>query len=198
MPSARREAGFTVVELMFTMALVAILLTLAVFAIRQFWFNRALVAGQDEITVQLRTLQQAAVSEGISGRYHGAWFDPGSELWGSVVYESGTCRSTGTYELSSGVLVESVTVGTTAADVDFQSPTDVAAACQTQLASVSDDVDVKFVWFLSRGVGTETSGDHIHITQTRLDRSEEIQVRVIGLTGRVEPVTVVPTPGEDD
>lgn len=178
------QAGFSLVELLFAMALASILLTLAAFAIRQFWFQRSLMGGQDQIATQLRAIQTTAVSEGVSGRYYGGWFDPGSEDWGTVRYQSGTCTSTGAFELDAGVQVESVAVATAAADVNFTSPTDVATTCQTQLTAVPDDTDVRFVWFLARGIGTETTGNHIRIVQPRLDNRME-QIQVIGLTGRV-------------
>ena len=183
-PSGDAQGGFSLIELIFVMAIMSILLSLGALAARQFWFQRALIAGQDEIASQLRAVQQQVIAEGVSGRYHGAWFDPGASDWGTVRYQSSTCTSTGNYDLAAGVEVESVTVATTVAEVNFASPTDIAATCRTQLSLASD---TRFVWFLSRGMGTETSGDHIEIIQPRRDDRTE-QIRVYGLTGRVEKV----------
>lgn len=186
-PTSHGQSGFSLIELMFAMALFSIVVTLGAFAARQFWFQRALIRAQDDVTVQLRNLQQRVVAEGVSGRYHGAWFDPDSSNWGTVRYQSGTCTSTGTFSFDAGVEVDSITAATTGAEVNFGSPTDVAATCRSQLSQVPDTTDVKFVWFLSRGIATATSGDHIQLIQPRRDNRIE-QVRVVGLTGRVEKV----------
>jgi hypothetical protein len=83
--------------------------------------------------------------------------------------------------------VDSIAVGATAGEVNFATPTDIAATCRTQLSQVPNGTDVNFVWFLSRGIATETTGDHIQIVQPRRDDRIE-QIRVYGLTGRVEKV----------
>ena len=186
-PDPGAQAGFSLIELLVVISLTSLLMGLGAFAARQFWFQRALIAGQDIIATQLRGLQQRVISEGVSGRFHGAWFDPDSSDWGTVRYQAGTCTSTGAYQLDAGVEVDSVTVATTAAEVDFTSPTDIAATCRTQLAAVPNGTDVTFVWFLSRGVATETSGSHIQIVQPRREDRIE-QVRVYGLTGRAEKI----------
>lgn len=185
--SSAPEGGFTLIELLVGIGMISILVTLGAFAAREFWFQRALLGSHDEIVNQLRATQLRAVSEGVSGRYHGAWFDPDTSDWGTVSYQSGTCTSTGAYTLPGGVEVDSVTVGTTAAEVNFASPTDIAATCRTQLSQVPNGSDVTFVWFLARGVATETSGSHIQIIQPRRDNRTK-QIRVLGLTARVEKV----------
>ena len=182
-----RQGGFTLIELMVAMALLSIIVVMGAFAARQFWFQRALLTGQDQIAVQLRALQQRAISEGVSGRYHGAWFDPDTSAWGTVRYQAGTCTSTGLQSLDAGVEVDSISAATTAAEVNFASPTDIAATCRTQLSQVPNGTDVGFVWFLQRGVATDTTGNHIQIIQPRRD-DRTMQVRVLGLTGRVERV----------
>src|SRR5688500_10054793 len=115
------DGGFSLIELIFTMALVTILMTLGAFAARQFWFRRSLTGGQDQIVTQLRALQSKVVGEGSASRYRGAWFDPGTEDWGTLSYNAttATCTATGTFELDAGVEIQDADVATTAAGVDF-------------------------------------------------------------------------------
>ena len=176
------------IELLVTMGLTSLLLMMGVLAARQFWFQRSLVGGQDQVATQLRALQQRVVADGVSSRYYGAWFAEGTDNWGTVRYDSNptpppasTCTRTAGLRLDAEVRITTVEAATSVSEVDLSA---AIAACRG-LASIPNNAD--FVWFLSRGMATETIGQHIVLTQPRLDnRSEEI--RVFGLTGRVEKV----------
>ncbi len=180
-----KEDGFSLIELLFVMALVGILLTLGAFAARQFWFQRSLLGGQDEVATQLRALQQRVVAEGVATRYHGAWFttdDADDERWGTVRFDSvaGTCTSTGQFQFDAGVLVSQVDFADSVSGVDFAT---AITSCRG-LANVPDSAD--FVFFLTRGTGTESTQDLV-LAQPRLDNRSEA-IRVLALTGRVEKV----------
>lgn len=182
-----RERGFTLVELMFIMALVAILMTLGAFSIRQFWFQRSLIGAHDQITTQLRVLQAQAVSEGVSTRYYGAWFDPSNATyrfrWGTVRYDAvaNTCTRLGNFVLDAGVEVNQASFDDTGSGgIVVTTP---ITNCRTQL-SLPNTTD--FVFFFSRGTATASSSN-LRLNQPRLSgRTEEI--RVLGLTGRVEKI----------
>ena len=185
-----RERGFTLVELMFVMALVAILMTLGAFAIRQFWFERSLVGAQDQIATQLRALQVQAVSEGVTTRYYGAYFDPSDSTyktrWGTVRYDiptSGTptCTRLGDFRLDAGVEINQAGFADTGSG--GISVTTAITNCKTQL-SLPSSTDL--VFFFSRGTATASSSNLRLIQPRQQDRTEEI--RVLGLTGRVEKV----------
>ena len=179
-----RERGFSLIELMFVMALMAILTTMGAFAVRQFWFGRSLTGGQDQVATQLRTLQATAVGEGVSTRYYGAWFNTATATrsqWGTVRYDAvaNTCTSTGAFTFDAGVVVDQVNFSNTGeGGISVTTP---ITTCQN-LASIPDTAD--FVFFFSRGTATEST-DNLRLNQPRLTgRSEEI--RVLGLTARVE------------
>lgn len=188
-PETRRcvrehESGFTLIELLVTMGLVTILLTIGALSARQFWFQRSLTGGQDQMATQLQALQTRVVSDGVSGRYYGAWFDEGTDDWGTASYQSGTCTKTADLNLDANVVISAVDVATTAGGVDFSTAITTCRALNT----IPDSAE--FVWFLARGIATETdptgAGSHILLRQPELDRTEEI--RVYGLTSRVEKI----------
>ena len=179
-----KEDGFTLIELLVIMGLVAILMTLGAFAARQFWFQRSLTGGQDQVVTQLRALQQKVVAEGITTRWYGAWFNTTAATdhqWGTVRYDSvaSSCTLTGSFQFDAGVEVAAVDFA------DSVSGTSVTTAITTcrNLATIPDSSDL--VFFLSRGTATESSSD-LRITQPRLGRTEAI--RVLSLTGRAEKV----------
>lgn len=180
-----RQEGFTLVELLFTMALVAILMTLGAFAARQFWFHRSLTGAQDQIATQLRALQVRAVAEGIPTRYNGAYFDPSDSTyktrWGTVRYDTttATCTRVGDFQLDAGVEVNQANFSDTGSGgIDVSTP---ITNCRTQL-SLPGTTD--FVFFFSRGTAT-ASASNLRLIQPRLDgRTEELSV--LGLTARVE------------
>ncbi|MFN2525058.1 MAG: prepilin-type N-terminal cleavage/methylation domain-containing protein [Actinomycetota bacterium] len=58
-----KERGFTLIELLTVMMIVGALVLLAVPALRNFWFVRALESGRQEVQSQLRRQQQRVVAE---------------------------------------------------------------------------------------------------------------------------------------
>src|SRR3712207_5572238 len=86
------ESGFTVVELMATMFIGAILLTLGAGALRDYTRAKALQGARDMVVTQLRAAQQRTFSEGYP-RAYGIRFLPSGKRWDVVRYDAvtGTC-----------------------------------------------------------------------------------------------------------
>ena len=175
------ESAFTLVELLVTISLVAILLTLAASALRQFWFVRSLEGGADQVVTQLRTMQQSAVAESNPIVY-GAAFVEDTETWQPLRYlppttagGSGTCDPAGGLKyLDAGVVFSEVDFSGEPAGLDA---TDAVDACAEDAPGADDD---GFVFFLARGTARPGT---VTLYQPNLDRSEIVEV--VGLTSRV-------------
>ena len=195
----KQEQGFTLVELMATMALLSILMTLGVGALRYYWLGQSLTSERDEIFTNLRGLQQQAVSES-NPLVFGAWFkvttpatDDGSNKWGTFRYNPGdplatpvvpaTCTSTGQYRTSAGVQISAASFSDSLAGTTV---TNVASACGAQIPAASGATD--FALFLARGTATDGC---VTLTQPNRDM-DDVSVQVSQLTGRVEQVESCP------
>ena len=168
--------GFTLLEILVTMLLLTILLTLTAGALRHYWWVQSLEGGQDSIVTDLRGLQQRVTSETFPVVY-GARFTASSSRWENVKYDpvANSCSVVREGDLdggefSGGVVVESaefedyVTGGNNASD-----------GCTTGLTGAS------VVFFFARG--TATPGQ-MTLLQTSLNRRKD--VCVTGLTARVD------------
>ena len=185
----KREDGFTLVELLTTMLLLSLLLTLGVGALRYFFLGQALTNERDEIYTNLRALQQQVVAE-TNPLVFGAWFrvstpatDNGGDQWGTFRYDptpaTPTCTSTGRYRASGGVQIRSANFSDSLAGATVSSVIDRCKASIPQAASATD-----MVMFLARG--TATSGC---VTLTQPNReTDDVTVAVSNLTGRVERI----------
>lgn len=168
LPRYRREAGFTLIELMVVMGLTAVLLSLGAFALRQYWFTQAIDKGGDRVVTQLRNAQQRAATESHPVVY-GVRFVPGTGEWGVVQYDprktANKCTSETAQYFDGGVTVQSAS---------FTGGGAVTTECQTLGASN------RFVFFFARGSATPGSVTLVSdkVTQTR-------QIDVAGITGRV-------------
>src|SRR5918992_1460535 len=78
--------GFTLLEVLVTMVVLAILMTLTGGALCPFWFVQSLEGGQDSILTDLRGLQQRVTSETFPVVY-GARFTAGGSRWQNVKYD---------------------------------------------------------------------------------------------------------------
>jgi prepilin-type N-terminal cleavage/methylation domain-containing protein len=173
----RRESGFTLIETMVAMALVAILLTLTAGGLRHYWFVQSLETAHGEVRSQLRQLQEQVVSE-THPTVFGAHFRIGSSDWGVVEYDpvisaghpAATCQEVRSNKFGTGV---QVTAASFAAPVD----TTMGNLCKT-IPGASGD---KFVFFYARGSAT---GGSVTVTQPQLGRSKTLTVTPI--TGRVQ------------
>lgn len=185
-PPDRSEGGFTLIELLVYVGIISIFLTLGAFAARQLWFARSLTGAHDEIATQLRALQIKVVSEGVTTRYYGGYFDSSNgnnQRWGTVRYDSttSTCTRIGNFTLDAGVEINQVNFSDTGSGgISVATP---ITNCRTQLSLPSS---TDFVFFFARGTATESVANLRLIQPRRDDETEEI--RVLGLTARVEKV----------
>jgi prepilin-type N-terminal cleavage/methylation domain-containing protein len=170
----RSEGGFTLVELLVSMALIAVLATLSVQPLRTYWLRQGLAGASDDVATQLRSIQERVVSESHPLVY-GASFAADSDAWFLLRYDPGdstittddTCEVTGERALERGVVVSSV---------DFTAPpSDIVTACDA-VTEAGDEL----VFFYARGSAT---GGQVTLRQPILDDTETITVGPI--TGRV-------------
>jgi prepilin-type N-terminal cleavage/methylation domain-containing protein len=173
-----REDGFTLVELMTVMALMAVLLTLSAIAVRHFMFVQTLSTSTDTVTTQMRQAQQQSESESHPLVY-GVWFiNVGdSTRWGTLQYDpakASPCTEIGKRQFEKGVEVKSVS---------FAVDPVRTSACRTALGSaeVDESASAQIAFFYARGTATPGS---ITLEQTNLDRTESL--KVTGITGRVD------------
>ena len=168
------ERGFTLVEVLFVLALSSIVLSMGAFAVRNFWINRSVEGSADAVVSQLRQLQERTVSESHPLVY-GARFKVGSSSWGLVQYDpkgegsaDDSCKEVGTRQLEKGVVVKTVS---------FSDVAGVTTLCRTAISGAGSD---QFIFFFARGSATEGSLvlEHPARTKTRT-------VSVSAITGRV-------------
>lgn len=180
----KKQHGFTLIETLAVLALVAILFTLGAFALRRFWQNRSLSGGANSVVVQLGSLAEKTRAESHPVVY-GAAFEPGTSEYQLVSYQVPTpstpadCISLRTESFDAGVVIEDASfVG--AFDADEGDPdrehTGPTGVCRDALGS-----DHQFAFFFARG--TATAGD-ITLRLPALDKCRIVTVN--GLTGRVE------------
>lgn len=173
----KREDGFSLIELLTVVTLVAILFTLGAFAVRHFWLVRSLEGGKDEMATQLRQLQQR-VGAASNPLVFGARFENGSSEYQLIQYDTTdplVCNPiqqrnfTPNLEFDAGVVVESAVFTNYSSDGN-----DVTDICKD---GTYDDV----VFFFAKGSATP---GRITVSQPILDR--ELTICVQGITGRVE------------
>lgn len=163
----QEESGFTLIELMSVVALMAILMTLGAMALRRYWFVQALSGARQEIVSQLRVQQEE--SRTSAPKVFGARFTEESSDWNLIQYDDGVCTPTGeTRTFASGVEVESVAF-------DSGLSADELEDC---LDGATD-----LVLFYARGSATPGTVSVVH---PEID-GRELSVCVTGLTGRVDP-----------
>lgn len=170
----RSESGFTLIEVLVAMALLAVVLTLAVGALRHFWLVRALTNSKDTLITQLRSTQQGAVSESFPVVY-GVRFDVGTDTWYEVRYDPGnpgsgddTCSVEEKNTLAAGVKIGSAA---------FTADGVIGPVCR---AATSAPASAAFAFFYPRGNAT---AGNVVLEQTRLGRTSGVEVA--GITGRV-------------
>ncbi len=171
-----RERGYTLVEVLFAIALFSIVVTLGAAALRHFWFSQALTSSTDELTSEMRALHQNVAAE-AHPRVNGIWLRQGSAQWGTFQFDPkgpGTaddvCASRILRSFGAGVSVSAISLPT--------APAEINASCVIGLAAVPDDARVAL--FYARG--TATAG-YVELTQSNLSRTR--RVTIAGLTGRV-------------
>jgi prepilin-type N-terminal cleavage/methylation domain-containing protein len=171
----RRDQGMTLIEILTTIAISAILMTLGASALRSYWFNRALHDGAEQVVSELRNAHDRSVSESHPLVY-GGWFDQDSAEWGVVRFDPKDVSVpgddecvvvSGPNEFSAGVVVQ---------DVTFE---DVSPQTTVCAAAVPPGAEIAF--FFARG--TASPGD---VTLVQPKDGDTETITVTGLTGRVD------------
>jgi prepilin-type N-terminal cleavage/methylation domain-containing protein len=171
----RRDQGFTLIEILTTIAISAILLSLGATALRGYWFGRALHDGAEQVVSELRNAQERSVSESHPLVY-GGWFDEGSAEWGVVRFDPKDVSVpgddecvvvSGPNEFSAGVVVD---------EVAFEDASPQSSVCAP---AVPDGAEIAF--FFARG---SASPGEVTLVQPRNGDTETISVSA--LTGRVD------------
>ena len=174
------ERGFTLIELLTVMAIGGVLFTMGAFAVRQFWFVRALDGSQNQVAVQLRQLQQRVIAE-THPLVYGARFHEGDGSMFLIRFDpqTDTCRQ---YQrINFGISVR-IAVPT---DLPLAKTTVPYARCSQVLTDtngnlVADRANSEYVFFFARGNGTP---GQITLRSTTLGRNETVQGE--GVTGRI-------------
>lgn len=174
MTPRRNQKGFTLIEIMTTLALIAILVTIGAAGLRHFWLKRALYSSADSLTTQLRSAQEKVVSESYPIVY-GVRFDPGTDDWWLVKYDpqnagagDDLCTTIQTNNFGTGIVIDAASFTPDSYITDF---------CRTKLSAPAD---TQFALFYPRG--NATAGE-VTLRQTSLGKTQTIEVQAI--TGRV-------------
>ena len=182
----RHERGFTLVELLVAISLMAILLALSASAVRSYWLVQSLDGAADTVTTQLRQVQGQVTSESHPLVYAVSFVPstsgPSANSQGVTVWRYNTKDTPVTSDDScGGARSIRLTNGTYVGSASFASSTLVSSSACTGAASGS-----VFGFFFARGTATATTGSHIVIRQSSIPGTEV--VKVTGLTGRVQRI----------
>ncbi len=171
-----KEGGFTILELVATMGLVAVLLTIGASAVRHYWFARSLQTAQDTVVTALRSVQQRSISESHPNVY-GVRFLKGTPTFGVVRYNAATstCTSVNQQQLGNG------TIFTTDSDTNFPDVATLTDACRNATPA-SANYEVAF--FYARGSTNSTNAiGSVEVNQPQTGGTKKVAVS--RLTGRV-------------
>lgn len=170
--AVKREQGFTLIEVLVVIGLMAIVFTLSAQALRTYWLNQSLHGSATTVQTQLRQLQAQVESESHPIVY-GAWFNPNnSGSWGLLKFDptagaSGTCSTTGTRTFDTGVQVSAASF-----------PSDGGTTlCRT----ASGVATAQIVFFYARG---DSNGGSLTLRQPALNKTQVLTVNSV--TGRVD------------
>ena len=170
---SQRERGFTLVELLTALMLIGILLSLGVFALRNYWMRQSVVGGASELVSGMRGAQELAVTES-QPLVFGVRLEVGSSEWDLVRYNPTppeSCKVERPSTFPSGLVVSAAS---------FVEASGITATCRSQIPGAAGD---QFVFFFPRG--TATAGT-VTLRQPAINRS--VSLSILPMTGRVEEI----------
>jgi type II secretion system protein H len=170
----QRDQGFTLIEILTTIAIGAILLTLGASALRGYWFGRALHDGAEQVVSELRNAQERAVAESHPLVY-GGWFDQDSSEWGVVRFDPKDASVPGDDECVVISGPNKFDAGVVVDEVSFE---DVSP--QTTVCAPAVPTGAEIAFFFARG--TASPGE---VTLVQPKNGDTETITVSGLTGRV-------------
>ena len=163
------ESGFTLVELLAVMSLMAIMLSLAAGALKHYWIAHSFEASVDEVITQMRASQQSVQSESHPIVY-GFHFGQGTADWQVLRYDprstSASCTKVKDMKLESGTVFQAAT---------FTPPAAITSSCAS--FGAADDM----AFFFARGSATP---GNVVLRSDAAGRSRALNV--VGVTGRVQ------------
>ncbi len=167
--SSRRQAGFTLVELLAVTTLTVLLLGLGASAARHYWFVQSLDGAKSSLVSELRGQQQKASAKSYP-YLEGAWFVPATTRWGTVEYNAGTntCSKTSQRALDGAVRV---------ASASFTALAPHTATCRGVLGEPTAEI----VFFFPGGTATQGA---VSLSSSQTSSAEKT-LTVSRLTGRV-------------
>lgn len=166
--SARRESGFTILEMLVVGVLVLALVGLGALAVRHYWFVQSFNGAQSALVSELRAQQQHAAARSYPYA-QGVWFLPGSGRWGTVEYNVETEACTKNRDQT----LDQVVVST----ASFTTLSPHTANCRTAVG----DNTAQIAFFFPGGTA---AGGSLSLTHPRLS-SPPKTVEVSSLTARV-------------
>lgn len=167
---ARRESGFTIIEVMVVAMLMVTLLGLGALAVRHYWLVQSFRGGRSALVSELRAQQQRATGKSYPFA-QGVWFVPGTGRWGTLEYNVKTDACTkGRDETLDSVVVS-------AASFTVLSPH--TTTCRTAVGQGAAQI----VFFFPGGTAT---GGSLSLTHPGVDSPPKV-VQVSSLTARVSP-----------
>ncbi|HVF52663.1 MAG TPA: prepilin-type N-terminal cleavage/methylation domain-containing protein [Actinomycetota bacterium] len=179
----RGEAGFTLVELMWTMVIFSILAGISMLAVRTYSLKQSLEQAQGDVVAQLNNVQARSVAQS-NPIIFGIHFHEGSPNWEMVRFSAGpssstsddTCTASALPDLGAGVAFSS---GTQFEAASFSIAGPPTNACMGQVPFSSGE---NFVFFFPRGSATAGS---VTVGQPRLE-GQTRTITVSAITGRVD------------
>lgn len=163
------------IEILVTIVISAVLLTLGASALRGYWINRSLHDGAESVVSELRNVQERSVSESHPLVY-GGWFDLGSSEWGVVRFDPKDPTVSGDDECAVVSGPNRFSAGVVVDDVSFEDQVPQTSVCAS---AVPDGAEIAF--FFARG--TASPGD---VTLLQPHNGKRETITVSGLTGRVD------------
>lgn len=181
MRSLRTEDGFSLIEILATVLLLGILLTVSAGSIRTYWLVQSVDSTTDEILAQLRQVQERVVSE-THPLVYGVRFGANSTSYDVVRYNPAAatgskCSYVDRRNTADGMFAGGARILAPSFPMDAASPE--LAACRSDLGLSGGD---QIVFFYARGSAVAGS---LTVSHPGLPSTSNETITVIGITGRV-------------